>query len=144
MKEKFKVQYPRTVEMLDEIRNRIPWQRGLVDSLQRYLKRKGELTPKQASLVTSMYLDNCVQSDADIRLQVDCRKLALRLMDCRLGKMMDFVRSVVSHTYNRQFSLAQMRSINKIGARMQKELSNIPELDERGFDGWHLYIPPRD
>lgn len=140
----FNEKYPKTLEMLNEIKDRIPWQRGLVASLQGHIKRKGNLTPKQASLVTSLYLDNCVKSDGEIKQQVECRKLCLRLMECRLGKTQDFVRSVASYTYDRPFSLAQMRCINKVATRKRKELSSIPEFDEHNFDGWHQVFIRQD
>jgi len=134
---KFKEANPRVVEMLEEL-SRVPWQRHIVGSLTSWINAKSNLTSGQKSLVTNLYLDNCVVSDADIRRQVETRKMCFRLMKCRLGRdMVNFVGSVASYTDTRPFTPAQMKAIDKIAHRMKTQLSGIPELGKKDFDGWY-------
>lgn len=138
----FQKDNPRAVEMLEEMQ-RIPWRRDIVNSLMEQAKKKGKLSPKQLSLVTDLYLDNCMTSDADIARQVACRKLVFRLMKCRLGRMVEFVHSVHDFTYNRPFTAAQMRAIQNIAKKKENELGEIKEYDETNFDGWNTLSPSR-
>jgi len=135
---KFVKKHPRAMEMLEEIKERIPWQRQFVGSLLVQVEQKGELSPKQRSLITSLYADCCIKSDADIREQVECRKLCLRLLETELGRMRDFVQSVANFTYNRPFSPLQMRSIRNMAERKRKDLEHIPDFNEKNFDGWNF------
>lgn len=130
--------FPRIVEMLEEIKSRLPWQRQLVASLTTYIEAKGELTPKQRSLVTSLYLDNCVKSDIDIQEQIDCRKLLLRLGQTKLGKVEEFIRSVILYTYDKPFSPLQMKGVRNIAKRYHEQLESVPEVNESNFDGWNF------
>lgn len=133
----FRKNNPRVIEMLFEIKERIPWQRELVNSLIEQIKFKGRLTDKQKSLVTSVYADSCMKSDKDIELQVEYRKLIFRLLETRLGKVKVFVNSVMLNTTTKPLSLLQMRAIRNVAEKNKVELANIAELNESNFDGWN-------
>jgi hypothetical protein len=133
----FNTSYPNAIKMLEEIDTRLPWRKNIVDSLMRWVKNKGSLSAKQLSLVTDMYLDNCAMSDSSIKEQVNCRKLCFRLLETRLGKVTSFIKSVTAQTDTRPFSQSQMRGVRKIADFKKKELSQVPELSGKNFDGWN-------
>lgn len=134
----FKQTNQRAWEMLEELKTRCPWRKGIVNSLVGYVEFKGQLTAKQLSLITDMYLDNCAMSDGDITEQVDCRKLCFKLMNTSLGKMGKFIQSVLNQTGTRPFTQAQIRGVRKIANWKKEELSKI-NIDST-FDGWNIKL----
>ncbi len=131
---------PRIMEMLLEVDKRIPWQRHLTQSMLKQIRIKGRLSAKQESLITSLYIDSCVVSDAEIQRQIECRKLCGRLKGCRLGRLDRFITSVWLQTYQKRFSPAQMRAINNIAEKCQDKLDDVPELPPDAWDAdcWGL------
>lgn len=135
---KFKEKHTRAIEMLEEMRERIPWQRQFLNSIYIQIEQKGDLSPKQRSLITSLYLDNCVRSDADIKEQVELRKVCLRLLEIKLGRTRSFIQSVANFTNNRPFSPLQMKSIRGVAEKRERVLSEIPDFTDDNFDGWNF------
>lgn len=129
---------PRIMEMLLEVNKRIPWQRYITNSLLKQIRNKGRLSPKQESLITSLYIDSCVISDATIRRQVECRNTCNRLRKCRLGHTSKFIDSVYQQTFQRQFSPAQMRAIDNISLAKAHELYQVVNNKEDNLvpDSW--------
>ena len=139
----FTKENPNAISMLEEIRGRIPWQRWKVDHLLSKIEKYSKLTAEELSKVTDMYLNCCATSDADIIEQVGCRKLCIRLLDTRLGKVHRFVESVADNTSFWRFSPAQMRAIRNIAYLKRQELGEVPHLDESTFDGWYKIAEPK-
>ena len=133
---KYKEKHPRIIEMLEEMKDRIPWQRQMTESLLHWIIKRGDLSEKQTALVVSLYADSCVRSDSNIKAQVECRKLCYRLMKTQLGKMNGFVLSVLDHTNTYPLSPAQMKAIQKVAKRKETELEDVPDLTGDNFDGW--------
>jgi len=133
---KFEDKHKRAAEMLLDVKNRLPWHRNITDSLIRQAERKGNLSDKQLSLITKLYLESCVRSDGDIKSQVECRKMCIRLSKLELGRTSDFIESVLEQTSTRPFSPLQMKSVRKI-AKFSKQIESVPELDDNTFDGWY-------
>jgi hypothetical protein len=137
----FKVTNGKLWDMITEIKERMPWNKPLMESLQSNIGVKGELSDKQKALVMSIYIDCCVMSDSSIELQKETRKLGYRLMKCRLGQMGAFVYSVMDKTNRYSLSAGQMRGINNVANRMREQLASIPELTDKTFDGWYEILP---
>lgn len=123
-------------ERLHETRDRLPWLRGLIDSLTGTVESKGELTGKQKSLATSLYIDSCTMTDEKIAEQVKMRKVGYRLMTLGLGRANKFIGDVMFRTNTRSLSLAQMRAMNDVAVRVRTELQKVPKLTDEDFDGW--------
>jgi len=131
--------HPRCIEMLDEMQ-RLPWLRYKLNDLKKYASVKGKLTEGQRGFITSLYIDCCVISDADVKRQVETRKLILRLMILcnkgKLGQVGDFISSVSSRSDKYRFSPAQMRAVENVAKRMTKALAEVPMFTDATFDGW--------
>ena len=122
--------------MLQELSERVPWNRQIITSLTDYIKRTGKLTDKQKSLVTSMYMDSCVMSDEFISDQIETRRLSSKILICHINtKTSDFICSVLTKTFNRPFTLAQIRVIKKIVEQHETEISKITDFNEATW-GW--------
>ena len=123
-------------ERLEETKKRLPWTRYTVESLQRYVEAKGFLTDKQRSYATSLYLDCCMTPDDKITQQIETRKTCFRLLNLELGRVKQFVDSVVFFSDTHPFTSGQIRAINNIAKRLRAELTKVPKLDDDKFDGW--------
>lgn len=138
---KFETQNERLTEMMKELEERNPWLKRTIQSIRGRAEERGNLTQKQKIYITSLYIDNCVRSDADIREQIVIRKLCYKLLDTHLGKMRSFVLSVFDRTSHSPFSPAQIRAIRNIAK--VSEFAKIPEITDKNFDGWY-FIEPRE
>jgi len=125
-------------ERLEETTQRLPWIKSLVDSLKSYAEQTGNLTEKQKSLATSIYIDACVTTDDRLFEQVEARKLGYRLMELELGRVRELVIDIMYRADNRPFSLGQIRALNNIAKRQRVKLTQIPKLTNETFDGWFL------
>ncbi len=124
-------------DRLEETKQRLPWIRSLVDSLQGQVIHKGALSDKQRSLATSLYLDACITSDDKVFEQQEARKLGYRLMVLNLGRVQQFVSDIMYRTDKRPFTLGQMRAFQNIAKRQREKLKEVPKLiDGETFDGW--------
>lgn len=124
-------------DRLEETKKRLPWIRELVDSLQGHAEILGSMTDKQKCLATSIYIDACVTTDDKLFEQVETRKLGYRLMQLRLGnKAGNLIYDIMYRADTRPFSLGQMRVIKDIANNKRVELTNIPKLTDKTFDGW--------
>jgi hypothetical protein len=124
----------RLLERLNETRNRLPWTQKIVDSLKSRIEHSGELSDKQRSLATKLYLDCCITTDEKLIEQVETRKTCLRLLGMELGKTADFIYNMVYHSDTRPFTVNQIRAVNNIAKRHRKALEEAPPLTD--FDGW--------
>lgn len=134
-------EYKKLWDRLEETKQRLPWIRATVDSLEAYIEQTGTLTDKQKSFATSLYIDACVTSDDRLFEQVETRKLGYRLMDLELGRVRSLVIDIMFRTNTRPFSLGQMRAFNNIAKRQRVKLTQIPKLTDETFDGWSLIEP---
>jgi len=132
-------------DRLDETKERLPWIKSLVDSLQGQIIHKGTLTDKQRSLATSLYLDACMTSDDKVFEQQEARKLGYRLMVLNLGRVQQFVSDIMYRTDKRPFTLGQITAFQNIAKRQREKLSKVPKLiDGETFDGWFKKEPRED
>ena len=133
--EKFKKKYARVWEMLEEVRQRCPWQRHMCNSLVSKIGRSAKLTDGQKSLVTSLYLENVVRSDADINKQKKYRKMVLQLKEASQANWgisaatRKFISSVATFSDSHTLTDRQISVIRNIA----KEHTDLPDID---FDGW--------
>jgi hypothetical protein len=127
---------------LNETKERLPWVRYLVESLQSQIIHKGMLSDKQRSLATSLYLDACITTDDKIFEQREARKLGYRLMELNLGRVQQLVSDIMYRTDSRAFTLAQIRAFQNIAKRQRLNLMKVPKLiDGETFDGWFKITP---
>lgn len=141
---KFSEDHAETLSMLTEIRDRMPWRRGVVDDLTKFVKNKGKMSAKQRMFITSMYIDNCAMSDMRVREQIATRKLMYRLLQLgTLGKVKNFVYDVSYRTDSMPFSPNQIKALQRIAERSRQALADIPELDDTHFDGWFKIEAPK-
>ena len=131
-------EYKTLWERLDETKQRLPWTRSTIDSLKHFIETTGNLTDKQKSFATSLYIDACVTSDDRLFEQVETRKLGYRLMELELGRVANLVIDIMSRADNRPFSLGQTRAFNNIAKRQCVKLTHIAKLTDETFDGWFL------
>lgn len=125
-------------ERLEETKERLPWTRHTVESLQNYVEAKGVLTDKQRSYATSLYLDCCMTPDDKIIQQVEARKTCFRLLNLELGRVKPFIDDIIFFSDTHPFTAGQLRAVNNISKRLRAELTKIPKLDSEMFDGWFL------
>ncbi len=145
--EKFKAT-PENATLWDrllETKERLPWTRQLVESLQRQVVSRGKLSDNQRSLATSLYIDTCITSDDKIFEQKEMRKLGYRLLTLNLGRVQEFVSDIMFRTDSRAFTLGQMRAFQNIAKRQRLQLTKVPKLIEgETFDGWFKIEPSTD
>jgi len=139
--EKFKAKNPVLIDMLMEMKARIPWFNTLISSLLSSIEHKGKLSDKQMSLVTSLYMDSCVISDETVVKQQKARKLCYRLSELNLGDTRRFIVSLLTNTDNRMFTSRQILALEKVASRFRLKLATIPEIPADSFDGWRLIAP---
>jgi len=145
--EEFRAKLPGNATLwdrLEETRARLPWLRSLVDSLQSQIIVKGELSDKQRSLATKLYLDACMTSDDKIEEQQEARKLGYRLLELNLGNAFTFVNDVMFKSSSRPLSFGQMRAMRNIAKRQVNKLAQVPKLTDETFDGWFQIVPKED
>jgi len=134
-------EHKKLLDRLEETKQRLPWSRSTVDSLRTYIEQHGELTDKQKSFATSLYIDACVTTDDKLFEQVETRKLGYRLMELELGRVTNLVYDIMLRADTRPFSLGQQRALKNIAKRQCVKLTQIPKLNEETFDGWFKIQP---
>jgi hypothetical protein len=128
-------------DRLDEVTRVMPWTIRIVESLRHRVKSIGNLTEKQKSLATKLFIDSCVMDEDRLAEQVATRKMCYRLNELDLGKVKIFVENVLYQTDNRAFSSGQIRAINNIAKHARIKLEDVPELSSENFDGWYKLAP---
>jgi len=141
--EKFKAKNPVIIDMLTEMKARIPWFNTLISSLLANIEYKGKLSDKQMSLVTSLYMDSCVISDEMIIEQQKARKLCYRLLELELGHTRKFVVSLLTNTDSRVFTTRQIQALKTVANRFSVRLGGVA-VPADSFDGWFLIAPIKD
>ncbi len=130
------------VAMMNEVFERLPWQRNVLESLNGSIERKGTLSEKQRAFILSMYMDCCVMSDERVAEQIAVRKICYRLLTLNLGQAQAFVTSVLNRTDQRPFSAGQVRAITNIATRLKYSLAKVPDFTPEEFDGWFKKSEP--
>jgi hypothetical protein len=132
---KFNVNNAQLASMVEELK-RLPWLKRLLNSLMESAQNHGTLSDKQKSMVTSLYIDSCVISDADIQEQIECRKLILRLYEVIMftGRSRAFIGSLAMQEH--KYTSNQLKAIRVVANRFRVRLESVPELEKSAFDGW--------
>jgi len=134
--------------MLEDI-EKIPWYKPVAENLKDYVRRKGRLSDKQKSYVTSMYLDYCVITDNEIEKQREARKLLwrMRTMESDAFTFKTWNRRFISSLWaqHKPYTFAQLDTLNKIATKYKLRLSRVPEVADEAFDGWNVdYLKQRE
>lgn len=128
-------------ERLKETKERLPWTRQIVTSLQEWVEKHGSLTEKQKGLATSLYIDACVISDDKLFEQAEARKLGYRLMELRLGRIHDTVHDIMLKSDGRILTPGQIGVFQGVAKQQCVKLTLIPKMTEENFDGWFKTAP---
>lgn len=135
----FSVNYPRQKKMMDEIKERIPWKKAVIDSMFHHVSNKGKLTMAQEQYLMSMYIDSIAISDDKIAEQVAARKMCHRLMKIDMGRS-TFINDIYYKCASNQFTTNMVAAIHKMAHKYRVQLSNIPEVADDEWEGW-WHIP---
>ncbi len=126
----FKQNNKELTTMLEELK-KLPWHSFILNSLWQYVEAKGELTEKQRSLVTKLYLECCITSDSKIEEQREMRRLLYQLRTADVGrKDMNFISSLLLFSERRPLTYRQVEVTKKMAKRYMKKMKEID------FDGW--------
>jgi len=137
-KEEFDKDYPNVAERLNEIRGKMIWARNFIDNLLTQLRERGYLTDNQLRIVTNMYIDNCAWTEEKVKEQQSARKLLYRLCECRTGRSVGFILSLLNNSDRFPLSPRQLSELFKLANRFRVQLDQIPEITDDMWDGWLL------
>jgi len=120
-----------------EAAKRLPWIVSTCASIQNYVRKNGVITPKQKTLIMTMYLESCVITDDEIQRQINTRKLCLQLTKMHGVTGHFFASDVMGYTHNRRFSVRQTAVIEDLYRINKDRIDDKTKFTDENFDGWH-------